>query len=436
MISNNRFSSYFLIWGFILLNINNLSFGQEYFKGSVKDQETGDGIISATIFYGQGKGVISDTDGKFVIENPVFPLIIEVSHLNYKAKSMIIRSMDESGLVIQLQSSQVEIDQVEILGERITRLFKNKYYYIVDYAFLNDNILMIGFDQNQLVRGQLLLTDQFQDTLSVKPIRKPKELIQDAFGNIHLYAGDSVYQVILINDTLDLIYPCHRDAFIDVLKLQIAEEHSFIVKEIFGDGQLHVYSRIDTLTKEKRILKEVFDYRLFSDSRRASSFKDRKLQQLDLDYQGPMGELAAEVLSARSMFQATAYYNLITHQPITSQIFRCGNEYVILDIPNSEIDAFTVDSLKERNVNMDIPNHKIRSKSFIQDDFTQKIYWVYYQGSKALLGELDINTGKVVNQIETPSLPFIENIKIRNGEIWFLYQARLGETVRSLYHIN
>ena len=418
------------------MNINNLSFGQEYFKGSVKDQETGDGIISATIFYGQGKGVISDTDGKFVIENPVFPLIIEVSHLNYKAKSMIIRSMDESGLVIQLQSSQVEIDQVEILGERITRLFKNKYYYIVDYAFLNDNILMIGFDQNQLVRGQLLLTDQFQDTLSVKPIRKPKELIQDAFGNIHLYAGDSVYQVILINDTLDLIYPCHRDAFIDVLKLQIAEEHSFIVKEIFGDGQLHVYSRIDTLTKEKRILKEVFDYRLFSDSRRASSFKDRKLQQLDLDYQGPMGELAAEVLSARSMFQATAYYNLITHQPITSQIFRCGNEYVILDIPNSEIDAFTVDSLKERNVNMDIPNHKIRSKSFIQDDFTQKIYWVYYQGSKALLGELDINTGKVVNQIETPSLPFIENIKIRNGEIWFLYQARLGETVRSLYHIN
>jgi len=65
-----------------------------------------------------------------------------------------------------------------------------------------------------------------------------------------------------------------------------------------------------------------------------------------------------------------------------------------------------------------------------------KLYWVYYKGSKALLGEIEINSGKIVRTLETPSVPFIENIKIRNETIWFTYQPRLGETVRSVFRMK
>lgn len=71
----------------------------------------------------------------------------------------------------------------------------------------------------------------------------------------------------------------------------------------------------------------------------------------------------------------------------------------------------------------------------IQDPITEKLYWIHYKGSRVLLGEIDPFNGEIVDVIETPSFPFIENIKIRNGIIWFTYQPRLGETVRSLYRM-
>ena len=410
--------------------------GQNEFKGRITDINTGEGIINATIIFGDGKGAISDSQGSFVIENPVFPLKLTVSNLNYQQQTVIVRSIVESGLTIQLQSKQVDIDQVEILGERLVRFLQRKYFYIVDYAFLDDNIALIGFDKSRLSRGQLVLTDLNQDTLSKIPIKKPKSLFKDAFGNLHLFAGDSVYQVIFLNNRLELIYPAHQSDFLRVLQLQIAEDHSFVFKDIYGDGQLHVYYRIDTLKNNVDTLISIYNHELFAHEDLADRYKKRKLRKLTIDYKGQMDSSAAGVRAANQLFTSTHYDNLIIHKPITSQIFKYGNEYIILDIANSEIHAFTKDSLKERSVKMDIPAHSQRVKYFIQDEITGKIYWINFKGTQASLLELDIYTGKIIGSLQTPNLPLIENVRIRKGEIWFLYQPRLGETVRSLFRMK
>ncbi len=83
-----------------------------------------------------------------------------------------------------------------------------------------------------------------------------------------------------------------------------------------------------------------------------------------------------------------------------------------------------------------LPKHSNRQKIVIQDPITQRIYWLYYKGSKVLLGAVNMDSGEIDETLETPNLPFIENIKILNGVIWFTYQPRLGETVRSVYRLN
>ena len=55
----------------------------ENFLGTIKDIETGEGIINATIAYGDKQGVLTDNNGSFSIENPTFPLRLEISHLTY-----------------------------------------------------------------------------------------------------------------------------------------------------------------------------------------------------------------------------------------------------------------------------------------------------------------------------------------------------------------
>jgi hypothetical protein len=422
--------------GILLLIITCTSYGQKEFQGNVKDIETGTGIINATITYGDGKGAISDLNGKFLIDDLTFPAKLEISHLNYQPQTVIVRSIYESGLTIQLQPKQLDIDQVEVLGERITRFFPRKYFYALDYAFLNDKMVIIGYDQSRLNYGKLLLTNLSQDTLSARPISKPKGLFKDAFGNIHLFARDSVYQILLQNNKLSLIYPTHESDFLEVLKLQIADNHTFVFKDTYGDGQLHLYSRIDTITKKVDTIQLVYDHQKYPDSRFAQRHRQARLPQLTIDYMGQMDTTAAGVRAANRLFQSTYFDNFIIHNPIISLVFEYGNDYIIFDIANTDIHSVSMDSLKARTVTMDFPIHSKRVKYFVQDEFTKKIYWVYYHGNKVLLGEVDPATGKIVNQLETPSFPYIENIKIRNGEIWFLYQPRLGETVRSLYRMK
>jgi hypothetical protein len=117
-------------------------------------------------------------------------------------------------------------------------------------------------------------------------------------------------------------------------------------------------------------------------------------------------------------------------------MFARDGGYLLTDLTNSLIYWYDDNFGLIKTVKADLPKHPQRQKEVIQDPFTKKIYWVYYEGSRVLLGEIDPETGKIVNTLQTPSLPFIENIKIRNRVIWFTYQPRLGETVRSLYKMN
>jgi len=434
----NRSAIYlkFLFWGFIISGFYSPSLCQDSFNGRITDIETGKGIINATVVYGDGKGVLSDSSGSFVIKEPSFPMKLEISHLNYISQSVIVRSVFESGINIQLRSKRMDIDQVEIIGERLTRFFERRYFYTVDYAFLNDKIVLIGYDKSRLNHGQLVLTNLNQDTLSAKAVKKPKSLYKDAFGNVHLFAGDSVYQIAIANNKLELIYPTHRFDFYDVLRLQIAEDNLFVFKDIYGNDQLHLYYRIDTISRSIDTLMQVFDHNLFPDEIMAQRYKERRLRKLTLDYKGQMDTSLAAVRAANQLFLSTHYDNLIIHKPVTSQIFKCEGKYVILDIANSEIHTFSTDSLAERSLPLAIPSHSQRDKYFVQDEMTKKIYWVNYEGTKATLLELDTNTGQIRGSLQTPRYPFIEDIRVRNGIIWFLYQPLLGETVRSLYRMN
>lgn len=431
-----RFTRHLVIWGLVIFSYAG-SFAQGNFRGTIKDKETGAGIIGATISYGDGKGVVSDINGDFLIDNPSFPLKLEISHLTYLPKTITVRENLETSLIIQLEQSELNVDQVEILGERLNRFFERKYFHIVDYALTGDKITIIGYDQGRLNHGKLLLTNLSQDTLSSISINRPEKLFKDGFGNIHLFAGDSVYQISLIENKLALLYPTYEDDFsMNLQQLQIAENHTFVFKDIYGDGQLHMYTHIDTISRKVDTLKYVFDRKLFPVEQFAESHKKSRLQKLTIDYLGQMDTTSAGVRAANRMFDFAHYNNFIIHKPISSQVFKYDDSYIILDIANSEIHSFAENTLEELTITMEIPSHTQRIKYFVQDEITGKIYWVYYRGDRALLGEVDPTTGKIIDQLETPRFPHIENIKIRNRVVWFLYQPKVGETVRSLYRMR
>lgn len=421
-----------LLCGFIFIFFVDSAFGQDNYQGTLKDIETGEGISGATIVYADGKGVISDQQGNFKIEDPLFPMRLEVSHLGYQSKVIIIRSIFETGMIIPLEVTNVNIDQIEIVGERIQRLFKGGYFYIIDYAFVGDNILLIGYDQSRLNHGKLLLTNLSQDTLYSMSVKKPKNLFKDGFGNIHLFTGDSVYQLFIKGNEVQLLYPTKTSNFpIDLLKFQCQIGEYFFFKELVGEGQVNKYYAIDTVKNNIIPLRTVYMVDLFNSEDQASRYR-----QWVPRWENKMDTSLAVVIAARREMESYVYDINVTHKPINSRIFKVGSRAVIVDLANQRTIQFDQNLSEVSSVKNKLPQHHKIQKLIIQDPTTEKLYWVNYVGTKVSLMELDINTGMVKKTLNTPNFPFIENIQIRNGVIWFLYQPRLGETVRSLYRMK
>jgi len=406
--------------------------GQDFYHGFLKDKATGEGISEASILINGVKGITTDTNGNFKILNPEFPLSLEISHVSYQSEVVIIQSYLQNGIVIHLKNKRLNIEEVEIVAEKIQRFFPGKYFYIVDYAFVNNKILIIGYDHSKLNLGRLLLTNLSQDTLSSYDIDDPKRLYKDGINNIHLFAGDSVFQLFIKGNKVHFLYPTAADNFpSELLKFQFKMGRNFYYKDHGENRQTDIYYVIDTVLKEIFPILTIYNYDIFNSQEEAFRYIQWVPKwELKMDTSKAMVDLA------RRQMESYVYDINISHKPINSRIFKAGDNVAIVDLTNMKTIQFDQNQNEISNVKNQLPKHHKIKKLIIQDSVTEKLYWVNYIGSKVELLELDINTGEVINFLETPNLPFIENIKIQNGVIWFLYQPRLGEPVRSLFRMN
>lgn len=107
------------------LFLNSVLFAQGSVSGTIIDNETGETLIgAAVILKGTTIGTTTDIDGKFTLEleqNP--PFILIVKYIGYTAKVITVNSFDEK-LKINLGTDNVLIQEVEIVGSRISEKTK------------------------------------------------------------------------------------------------------------------------------------------------------------------------------------------------------------------------------------------------------------------------------------------------------------------------
>lgn len=93
--------------------------------GVVKDATTGETLIGATVVIKEnGKGVSTDLDGKFTINEPGnLPLTIEVSYIGYLKISQVVNTL--SPLTIKLKQNEKSLKEVEVVDDRLTEKQKS-----------------------------------------------------------------------------------------------------------------------------------------------------------------------------------------------------------------------------------------------------------------------------------------------------------------------
>lgn len=421
-----------LLSGLIIL-ISMTSIAQ--FKGTVLNSETNTPISNANITIDDQQGTITNSKGEFSVDITSFPVILTISHLSYYHQEIVLNTELQSGLTIHLVPKTMDIDEVVISVDRIRRFFEKNNFYVLDFEFLGDKICVTGFDNRRLSQGRTIVVEETGDTLYTVAVDRPESFIKDAFGNIHLITKDSIFQLYDENNDLELLYPTHRkDVPLEFYQLEIVHEAKFLFKVISNNGQTHEYLLIDTVNQTREVLKTIIDTKLEYHPYRPANYAGTARS---MSGRAGVRDMTKEMMEMyRDQSERYFYSTLIIHQAIHSQFFKNGNSFILFDHINNRIIHYDTEFKAIKTIKSKFPKHKQRRKQVIQDLLSGKFYWVYYQGSRVLLGEIDTNSGEIINTIETPHFPFIENIKIRNGIIWFTYQPRLGETTRSLFKMN
>ncbi len=86
-------------------------------KGKIKDKETKDNIIFATVsVMNSNVGIVSNTEGEFIIKikDSLNAKNLEFAHIGYKSKIVPINNLKEKGNVIYLEPVSVSLDEVTV----------------------------------------------------------------------------------------------------------------------------------------------------------------------------------------------------------------------------------------------------------------------------------------------------------------------------------
>ncbi len=94
-----------------------LIFGQKFMiRGVVTDANSGETLIGATILYGEGKGVVTDMDGRYYIKVEKGTYHLSVSYVGYLPQELDV-TLEQAEITQNFQLKSPTLTEVEVVGD-------------------------------------------------------------------------------------------------------------------------------------------------------------------------------------------------------------------------------------------------------------------------------------------------------------------------------
>lgn len=387
--------------------------------GKVIDEKTMRPLSNVNIqINGTLKGTITDKDGSFELSYKGKDFILIISYLGYEKKFIKLNEIPKDPLTITLSPRAEVLGEVVISSSTIETIVKSDNSYVLDYGFYSDNILVITF-RSSLTNSKLILLNSALDTLSKIDIpEKPSKLFKDCLGNNHVVCNKNIYQVYFDSERLKLLPPVNVEKFETVLYPCVAQDSAnlyFMTKmgsrKMVAEGfniktHNHIlnYYYVNKIDRKRKNLVYIEDQKTLKMSREEDSFGEQKVA---MGARGGSGRLFAEVIVFKEIF---------------APLYLLNNNVYIFDYINSKILNYSAGEIvKETGIKFH--NEKNWKREMCIDEKRNSIYTIYENNGITELKEINLNNGLPVNSYKIP-YPFVENIKVHDNYIYFLYQGK------------
>lgn len=390
---------------------------QMLIRGKVFDSETGNPISEVHVFIkGSEVGSITDESGIYLININSKKDTLVYSHIQY-------RTYEKSYNGTNLSANILLDPMVSILPDAVIKpvinISKGMMFDVTDYFLLGDSILYSGFCYHYKKNKNpwIVLKSNLGDTIFSECIGIEGTFYKDCFDNIHYLTKHTSYQIIMENDSMWFEHPTDIEYFKSAMYDCLMEVNGKVLfSQYLNNSQMLNYYCVDKETYEVEIFRTIAD--------------EIKLNMLA--YQNMFFSMGSAPTDADLRFEKEIMY-----KPIFAPIIRVKDDIYIINYTDSKIERYdTCLKVLDSEIPIYFHNAKFCKNEIVVDDITGKVYAIYRNQGKTSIKEMYLDNGTIGQEIDIPDFFWIDNIKVRDNKLYFLYREKFSSKLRALYRMN
>ncbi len=384
-------------------------------SGNVWDSKNGENLMNVNIVVkGTTTGAITDKTGQFRIKLYKVPFTLDFSMVGYRKHSVTITKYSNQHLNIKLEPMSTDLPPVSIYGDKVVNIIKDRRLYVADYEFYDDNILLLAYKNKKITRPYLIYMTFEGDTICSRMIKKAEELFTDGLDYTHIVIRNLCHQIEIDSNGIEFHYPTPKEEFFEISSsLDDATEEIVYLHQYYQKNQILAYfdfNRTDSSYNEFRIISDEQGITMAFDKDRWGLFAPRNEHE--------------------ARFEEMCFTD-----PIFAPLFVLNDSIYIINFVESQIEHYNSDGEEIEIIPIDFNNHQHIKEKIIIDEVSKKVYAFFKRSAITTLREIDLKTGQLTNSIQIPNYAFIENIKVRDDVVYFLYKQRINEEYKQLYKL-
>ncbi len=266
----------------ILLNCC-VAFSQQNYsvvKGNVGEKNVNISIINTNF------GLSSDDNGDFIMALPRTDKQVGLlfTCIGYQDTLVSVTpNRDTINLNFKMKETTYMLEAVGVSADKII-VKSDPKYVMFDFEIFDDKVFVLQRKGNSLKECRILVQDLWLDpidTISIPNHIKPEKIIVDCTESCQLIGADSVYQVVKMNSSYELMFPAEKERYNKVLKDIIFFTDKYIYfNELQMDGYYSKFFRIGKESKEKEMMFVCDDTKSYRNIKEEKQWHINYLEQL------------------------------------------------------------------------------------------------------------------------------------------------------------
>ncbi|MCK9450438.1 MAG: carboxypeptidase-like regulatory domain-containing protein [Bacteroidales bacterium] len=207
------------------------------------DNSSGKGISNVNVrIKNSQKGASTSVNGYCEIKAVTFPVTLNISHIAYTDKEVVLNAPPPDKLIVYLQEETSLLDEVTVPYE-IPATIIPREFLIIDFTICNSKLFVLGNYNNNHKQFKIIILDKYLDELALLKIPEtisPCALYRDCLDNCHILSRDSAYQVIEIDTSWQICCDYEIDKFHAIMDNCQFQANNYIIfkqKNFGGYGQ-------------------------------------------------------------------------------------------------------------------------------------------------------------------------------------------------------